>query len=213
MHCMAVRVRAEFDIDIQHHWCWLRHWCWLKWCDSLHCSLMPVVEPRECSERAYAYDHGRATQPRIKVDILIEPPKQHSTPNAEPDAGPGEIADAQMGDRLEPRPDGEAKGEPEEQHHGNENRSYETHCFTDTEYCTTDTRRRCRSTCCRNRPRLRPRAASAAQRPRLEASLSSDRPEPKPRDGRLRDIEQPRYIGLRFAVGKALESFSPLVWC
>jgi hypothetical protein len=30
---------------------------------------------------------------------------------------------------------------------------------------------------------------------------------------RLRDIERPRYIGLRVSVSKALESFLPLVLC
>jgi len=35
----------------------------------------------------------------------------------------------------------------------------------------------------------------------------------KPRYGGLRDIERPRYIRLRCAVSKALESFLPLVRC
>jgi len=54
---MAVRVRAggEFNIDIQHHW------CWLKWWDSFHCSLVSPVEPHKCPERAYAYNHSRST--------------------------------------------------------------------------------------------------------------------------------------------------------
>jgi hypothetical protein len=35
----------------------------------------------------------------------------------------------------------------------------------------------------------------------------------KTRYRRLRDIERPRYIGLRVSVGKALEGFLPLVRC
>ena len=144
MNCTTVRVRAEFDIDIQHHW------CWLKWWDSLRCSPVPVVEPRERCEHAYAYDHGRATQPFIEVPGVRDhfcalPPEQHPAPNAEPDGGPDEIAEAQMDDRLEPRYYCEAKGEPEEQHDGNKKRCYETHRFTDIECCTSDTRRRCRN--------------------------------------------------------------------
>jgi len=30
---------------------------------------------------------------------------------------------------------------------------------------------------------------------------------------RLRDVERPRYIGLRVAIGKPLDSFLPLVRC
>ena len=135
---MAVRVRigTEFDIDIQHHW------CWLKWRDSWRCPPMPDVEPRECPECAYAYNHGRAMQPRIKVDVRAHPPKQQPASNGEPGSGSGKIAEAQMGNRFEPRYYCEAKGEPEKQHHGNEKRSYETHCFTDSACCTSDTRRR-----------------------------------------------------------------------
>jgi hypothetical protein len=116
---------VEFDVDIQQlH----PYWCCPKWRGSLHCSPMPVVEPRECSERAYAYYHGRATQPRIKIDILIEPPKQHSAPNAEPDGASGEIAEAQMGDRFEPRYYCETKADPIERHDDQDYRRYETHC-------------------------------------------------------------------------------------
>ena len=112
-------------------------------------------------------------QPRIKVDITARPPKQQPTSETEIDAGPDEIAEAQVGDRFEPRYDCEAKGKPEEQHYGNENRSYETHCFTDTLCCTNEIQRRCRSRLNRTRPRLRPRAASTAQRP---AKFSSSSP-------------------------------------
>jgi hypothetical protein len=35
----------------------------------------------------------------------------------------------------------------------------------------------------------------------------------KPRYCGLRDIERPRYIGLRFAIAKALQGFLPLVRC
>ena len=35
----------------------------------------------------------------------------------------------------------------------------------------------------------------------------------KPRYRRLRDIERPRDVGLRVAMGKALEGFLPLVRC
>jgi hypothetical protein len=120
VHCTVVRGRAdvEFDIDI-HHWCGLK-WCWLKWWDSLRCSPVPVVEPHKCPERAYAYNHRRSMQPRIKVDILIEPPKQHSRPNTEPSGGSGEIAQAQMADRVEPCGNGEVKRAQIEQHHGAE---------------------------------------------------------------------------------------------
>jgi hypothetical protein len=114
VNCTAVRVRGEFDIDIQHHW------CWLKWRDSLRCPLMPDVEPCECSECAYAYDHGRATQPRVKVDVRVHPPKQSSTSKREPDAGSDKLAEAQMGNRFEPRYDCEAEGEPEKQHNAYE---------------------------------------------------------------------------------------------
>src|SRR5262249_42858106 len=137
----AVRVRAvvEFDIDIQHHW------CWLKWRDSWHCSPVPVVEPRECSERAYGYEHKGHLPPLIEADVLIEPPEQHSTANAEPDGAPNELKLAQTDDCSEPSPQGEAKGEPEKQDDGNKKRCYEAHCFTDTWCCTSDTRRSCRS--------------------------------------------------------------------
>ena len=147
MNCTAVRVRAgvEFDIDIQHHWCWLK-WRWLKWWDSLRCSPVPVVEPRERCERAYGYEHKGHLPPLIEADVLIEPPKQHPTANAEPDRASDELKLAQVDDCFEPRPQGEAKSEPKEQNYRNENRSYETHCFTDTACCTSDTRRSCRST-------------------------------------------------------------------
>src|SRR5262249_9679319 len=107
------------DIDIQHHG------CWLKGRGSLHCSLLPVVEPRECCECAYAYDHGRATQPFIEVPGVRDhfcalPPKQQPTSDTEIDACPGEIAEAQMDDRLEPRCDCDAKHDPVERHHGHE---------------------------------------------------------------------------------------------
>src|SRR5262249_15993761 len=62
-----------------------------------------------------------------KVDIRTHPPKQHSGPKGKPDSGSDELKLTQAEDRLEPRPYGDAKGEPEEQHYGNENRSYETH--------------------------------------------------------------------------------------
>ena len=78
MNCTAVRVRAEFDVDIEHDW------SLLKWWDSFHCSLVSAVEPHKCPERAYAYDYGRAVQPRIKVDIRAHPPKQQPAPDAEP---------------------------------------------------------------------------------------------------------------------------------
>ena len=114
MNRTAVRVRAEFDIDIQHHW------CWLKWWDSFHCLLVSPVEPHKCPERAYAHNDGRSTQPRIKVDILIEPPKQHAGPKGKPDGGSNELKLAQAKDYLEPAPYGEHEAEPIEQQHGRE---------------------------------------------------------------------------------------------
>jgi hypothetical protein len=91
-NCTAVRVRAgvEFDIDIQHRR------CWLKWRDSLRCSPVPVVEPHECPERAYGYEHKGHLPPLIEADVLIEPPKQHPTANAEPDRASDELKLAQV---------------------------------------------------------------------------------------------------------------------
>jgi hypothetical protein len=123
-------VRAEFDIDIQHHWCWLRwrwlKWRWLKWWDSLRCSPVPVVEPRERCEHAYAYDPSRIRQPRMEVPrvgdrIFTLPPTQHSKPNAGPNAGPDEIAFEQMADRVEPRHHREVNGAQIEPYDSNEN--------------------------------------------------------------------------------------------
>src|SRR5262249_49185817 len=76
-----------------------------------------VQVSRNCCAHAYAHNRGRATQPRIKVDIRAHPPKQHPTANTEIDACSREIAEAQMGKRFEPRYDCEAKGEPEEQNY------------------------------------------------------------------------------------------------
>jgi hypothetical protein len=92
VNCSTVRVPigVEFDIDIHHHWCGLK-WCWLKWRDSLRCSLMPAVKPRECCERAQDHGQSRHLPPLLEANVLIEPPKQHSTPNGEPGGGPGEI--------------------------------------------------------------------------------------------------------------------------
>ena len=99
--------------------------CWLKWRDSWHCSSMPVVEPRECPERAYAYDPSRIRQPRMEVPrvgdrIFTLPPTQHPKPNAGPNAGPDEIASEQMADRVEPCGNGEVKRAQIEQHHSYE---------------------------------------------------------------------------------------------
>src|SRR6516164_8130672 len=123
MNFTAVRVRAgvEFDIDIQHHWCWLK-WRWLKWWDNLRCSPVPVVEPLERCERADADDHGRASQPlvevpRVRDHLCALPPKQHSTSDTEIGGSPDEMAPKQMDNRLEPRGNGEAKRAPIERHH------------------------------------------------------------------------------------------------
>jgi len=170
------------------------------------------VSHKRCGH-AHSHNRGRATQPAIKVDVRAHPPKQHSAANTEPERSPHKISKAQMGNRFEPRDYCEAKGEPKEQHYGNEKRCYETHCFTDTSCCTSDTLRTFRSTWSRPRPRPRPRATSTAPRHRLEASLSSHRPEPKPRYCGLRNIEGPRYVSLHRAISKALESFLPLLRC
>src|SRR6516225_12138252 len=55
------------------------------------------------------------------------PPEHHSTANAEPDSSSGEMASEQMNNRLEPRGNGEAKGEPIEQHHEHEEYRYRPH--------------------------------------------------------------------------------------
>src|SRR5262249_18055073 len=87
-----VRIGTEFDIDIQHHWCWLNHWRWLKWWDSFRCSLLSAVEPHECGERAQADDPSRAPQPCIDVPGVRDyfcslPPSQHSKTKTAPDGG------------------------------------------------------------------------------------------------------------------------------
>jgi len=86
---------------------------------------VPVVEPRERCEHAYAYDPSRIRQPRMEVPrvgdrIFTLPPTQHSKPNAGPNAGPDEIASEQMADRVEPCCDGEVKRAPIERHHEHE---------------------------------------------------------------------------------------------
>src|SRR5262245_12779318 len=104
------------------------------------------------------------------------PPKQHPTANAEPDGSADKIASEQMDKCLEPRGNGEAKGEPIEQHHEHEEYRYRPHFpypFTDTECCTSEIRQTRRSMFDKTRPRPLPPAASTTQRPRLEASFSS----------------------------------------
>src|SRR5262245_33996748 len=59
-------------------------------------------------------------QPRIKVNIRVHPPKQHSGPKGKPDGGSNELKLAQAKDYLEPAPYGAHKAEPIEPHHGHE---------------------------------------------------------------------------------------------
>src|SRR5215471_6926611 len=84
--------------------------------------------------------------------------------DVEPERAPDEIASEQMDKCLEPCCYAEAKDEPIEQHESHQHWRYESH-FTDTECCTNDTRRMCRSMLNRIRPRLHPRVASTASRP------------------------------------------------
>jgi hypothetical protein len=97
---------------------------------------------------------------------LVVPPEQHEHSEVKPESTPDEIASDQMNKCLEPRPDGEAKGEPIKQHHEHEEYRNGPHFpvpFTDTSYCTNGTRRSCRKPWSMNRPGLHPRAASTAQ--------------------------------------------------
>src|SRR5260370_7633720 len=48
------------------------------------------------------------------------PPEHHSTANAEPDAGPDEIASDEMADRVEPCDDADVKSDPIEPHYEHE---------------------------------------------------------------------------------------------
>jgi hypothetical protein len=116
VNCTAVRVRAgvEFDIDIQHHW------CWLKWWDSFYCSLLSAVEPCECPERAQACEENYSGHHSVPVMWFAVPPKQQEYSDVKPEGTPDKIAAEQMDKCLEPRCYCEAKGEPIEQRHGHQ---------------------------------------------------------------------------------------------
>src|SRR5262249_39392466 len=64
--------------------------CWHRW-HGLH-RLLLLAPSHECADRAYAYNDGRSMQPRIKVDILIEPPKPHPRSDTKPEGRADEIA-------------------------------------------------------------------------------------------------------------------------
>src|SRR5262249_22978771 len=89
--------------------------------------LLLLAPSHECAERAYSYNYRRSMQPRIKVDILIEPPEQHPTSNTKPERSPDEIASEEMADRVEPCDDADVKRAPIERHHEHEEYRYRPH--------------------------------------------------------------------------------------
>src|SRR6516225_11288183 len=110
---------------------------------SLH-RLLLFAPSHECAERSQACEEDYSGHHGVKVVRLVGPPKQHEHPDVEPERAPDEIASEQVNKCLEPCCYGEAKGEPIEQHDSHQHWRYESH-FTDTECCTNDTRRMCRS--------------------------------------------------------------------
>jgi hypothetical protein len=81
----------------------------------------------ECPERAYTYKKGCSGQERIPAFPLVGPPEQHGYSGVKPETSPDEFALTQIDDRLEPRPYGQAKGDPIEQHDAHEYWRYEAH--------------------------------------------------------------------------------------
>src|SRR5262249_36910084 len=92
--------------------------CWHRWYPLHRLPLRAI--PSKCPERAHSYNHSRSMYPRIKVDVRVHPPKQHSGPKGKPDGGSNELKLAQAKDYLEPAPYGEHEAEPIERHHEHE---------------------------------------------------------------------------------------------
>jgi hypothetical protein len=81
----------------------------------------------KCPESAYTYQKCCSGPECIPTFPFGSPPEHDGCSDVKPEGSSDKFTFTQTDDRLEPRPYGEHKGEPEEQYYGYENRSYETH--------------------------------------------------------------------------------------